>query len=104
MNDSPAVIQIGREETPFEAPFVAQPRRVEETGLDFGLLLDLCVKTIYYSGRPAARQIASQMAVSFNVVEELLLFLKREQFCEVTGSIGLGEQNYSYTLTAKGAE
>ena len=104
MTDAAAVIQIAEEEDSPHAPFISQPRKAEETGLDFGLLLDLCLKTIYYNGRPAARYIASQMALSFNVVEELLHFLKREQFCEVTGSTGLGEQNYNYALTAKGAE
>ena len=102
-NQSPFIQIADKEESP-HAPFIPQPRKVEETGLDFGLLLDLCVKTIYYSGRPAARQIASQMALSFNIVEEILHFLKREQFCEVTGSTGLGEQNYNYALTSKGAE
>src|SRR3990170_6487806 len=104
MTNAPAVIQIAEREEGLHAPFIPQPRRVEETGLDFGLLLDLCIKTIYYAGRPNGRQIASQMALSFNTVEELLNFLKREQFCEVTGSTGLGEQNYSYALTSKGAE
>ncbi len=106
MSDSAVVIQIAREEKQ-ESPhalFIPQPRSVEETGLDFGLLLDLCVKTIYYGGRPAARQIAAQMALSFNAVEELLRFLKREQYCEVAGSAGLSEQNYNYTLTSKGVD
>src|SRR3990170_6412102 len=104
MTNAPAVIQIAEREEGLHAPFIPQPRKVEETGLDFGLLLDLCIKTIYYAGRPNGRQIASQMALSFNAVEELLNFLKREQYCEVTGSTGLGEQNYSYALTSKGAE
>ncbi len=106
MSDSAVVIQIAREEKQ-ESPhalFIPQPRSVEETGLDFGLLLDLCVKTIYYGGRPAARQIAAQMALSFNAVEELLRFLKREQYCEVAGSAGLSEQNSNYTLTSKGVD
>jgi predicted ATPase with chaperone activity len=100
-----AVVRIEeQEEDPRQAPIVPQPQTIEETGLDFGLLLDLCIKTMYYVGRPRARLIASQLGLTFHIVQEILTFLKREQLCEVVGSAGLGEQNYQYALTAKGAE
>jgi len=67
-------------------------------------LIDLCIKAIYYLGRPPARIISSQLALSYHIVLELLTFLKREQMCEVVGSNGIGEQNYKYALTSKGAE
>lgn len=85
-------------------PFVPQPQSVEETGLDFSVLLDLCVKSIYFAGRPTARQISAQLTISFQVLEEVLLFLKREQLAEVVGSSGVGEQLYQYALTARGME
>lgn len=94
-----------RERDPNDPPFVPQPRNVEETGLDFGLLSDLCIKCIYYSGRPMARDLAVQMAVPFYIVEELLDFLKQEQYCEIVGGGGgLGAQNYRYALSVKGSE
>ena len=71
--------------------FRSQPATTEDTGLSFGQLVDLCVKTIYYGGRPSARDMSEQMALPFNVVDSILAFLKREQFVEVVGSIGLGE-------------
>ena len=85
-----------------EAPFRPQPNSIEETGISFGQLLDLCVKQIYYSGRPSARDITESMALPFNVVETLLAFLKREQLIEVVGSVGIGEQQYQYSLTERG--
>ena len=105
-NLTSAVVRIEEqeEEDPRQAPFVPQPQTIEETGLDFGLLLDLCIKTMYYIGRPRARVISSQLGLAFRIVQEVLTFLKREQLCEVVGSAGLGEQNYQYTLTGKGAE
>ena len=105
-NLTSAVVRIEEqeEEDPRQAPFVPQPQTIEETGLDFGLLLDLCIKTMYYIGRPQARVISSQLGLAFRIVQEVLTFLKREQLCEVVGSAGLGEQNYQYTLTGKGAE
>ena len=87
-----------------DAPFRPQPNSVEETGISFGQLLDLAVKTVYYSGRPSAREISVAMALPFNVVDQVLTFLKREQFIEVVGSSGLGEQEYQYALSEKGTE
>jgi predicted ATPase with chaperone activity len=86
------------------APFVPQPQTIEETGLDFSLVLDLVVKSIYFSGRPSARQICAQVALQFSVVDEVLTFLKREQLAEVVGSSGMGEQLYQYSLSGKGFE
>ena len=86
----------------FEPPFRPQPNSVEETGIGFGQLLDLCVKTIYFSGRPSARQVSEQLALPFNVIETVLAFLKREKFIEVVGSVGIGEQQYQYALSEKG--
>jgi energy-coupling factor transporter ATP-binding protein EcfA2 len=100
-----AVVRIEeQEEDPRQAPSVPQPQTIEETGLDFGLLLDLCIKTMYYIGRPRARVISSQLGLNFHIVQEVLTFLKREQLCEVVGSVGIGEQDYQYALSAKGAE
>lgn len=86
------------------APFVPQPQTIEETGLDLSLLVDLCVKSIYFAGRPTARQIAAQLALPFAIVDELLTFLKREQLAEVVGSSGVGEQLYQYALANRGLE
>jgi predicted ATPase with chaperone activity len=88
----------------YDAPFRPQPNSVDETGLSFGALLDLCCKTIYYAGRPTAREIGESMALAFGIVEVLLAFLKREKLIEVVGSIGVGEQQYQYALTDKGNE
>lgn len=86
------------------APFIPQPQTVEETGLDFSMILDLVIKAIYFGGRPAARQIAAQIALPFSVVEEVVAFMKREQLAEVVGSSGMGEQLYQYSLSQKGME
>ncbi len=86
------------------APFVAQPQTIDETGLDFSMVLDLVVKAIYFAGRPSARQIAAQLALNFPVIDEVLAFVKREQLAEVVGSSGMGEQLYQYSLSQKGLE
>ena len=100
---SPAFARLGGDDDA-AAPFVPQPQRLDETGLDFSMVLDLVVKSIYFAGRPAARQIAAQLALGFPVVDEVLAFLKREQLAEVVGSAGMGEQLYQYSLSGKGLE
>jgi hypothetical protein len=87
-----------------DLPFLQQPASVEEVGVEFGQLADLCVKTIYFAGRPSARTITSRMALPFQVVDAILTFLKKEQFVEVVGSAGIGEQQYQYALSGKGVE
>ena len=87
-----------------ELPLRPQPTSVEETGISFGQLIDLCLKTIYHDGRPSARQISEEMALLFNVVDVILAFLKREKYIETVGSVGIGEQQYQYALTDKGGE
>src|SRR5262245_42534118 len=89
---------------PNNAPFVPQPQTVEETGLDFTLILDLVIKSIYFGGRTSARQIASQIALPFQIVDEALTFMKQQQLAEVVGSSGMGEQLYQYSLSQKGFE
>jgi hypothetical protein len=94
-------------ETPSDAlsaPFLSQPQSIADTGLDFSMLVDLCVKAIYFAGRPTARQISSQLALPFPIAEELLVFLKQEQLAEVVGSSGVGEQLYQYALSNRGLE
>lgn len=88
----------------YAAPFVPQPQTLEETGLDFSTALDLVIKAIYFSGRPSARQICSQLQLQFSALEEVFAFLKREQLAEIVGSAGMGEQLYQYSLTQKGTE
>ena len=89
-------------ESSYQTPFRPQPTTVDDTGVDFGQLVDLCVKTIHYRGRPSAREICEAMALPFSVMEDILGFLTREKFIEVIGSVGLGEQQYQYSLSDKG--
>lgn len=98
-----AMLRAASAET-LAAPFVPQPQTAEETGLDFSMIMDLVIKSIYFAGRPSARQIAAQLALSFPVIDEVLAFLKREQMAEVVGSSGMGEQLYQYSLANRGLE
>jgi hypothetical protein len=76
--------------------------KIEETGLELSLLVDLMLKTVYFLGRPSGRILSDQLAVSFSVLEELITFLRQEQALEIVGSGGVGEQAYQYALTDRG--
>jgi hypothetical protein len=90
---------------PDAPPFRSQPNSIEETGIGFGQLTDLCVKTIYQVGRITARDISDRLCLPFaGVVEPVLAFLKREKFVEVVGAGGLSEQQYQYSLSDRGNE
>src|SRR5687767_13987 len=80
------------------------PQTPAETGLDVGLLLDLCLKTLYYGGHPTARLLGRRMALPFPVVDELLSVLRKQQLAEIVGAAGLSEVDYQYALTSKGME
>jgi len=81
------------------------PKSVEDTGLTLGFLADLAVKVMYFEGYISGYEIAETMKLPYSgVVDEVLEFLKREQFCEVKGAGGLGESGYQYVISIKGSE
>ncbi len=87
---------------PFEPPM---PKSIEETGLSLGFLADLAIKIMYFEGYISGYEIAETMKLPYaGVVDEVLEFLKREQFCEVKGAGGLGESAYQYVISLKGSE
>ncbi|MEX1255008.1 MAG: ATP-binding protein [Dehalococcoidia bacterium] len=86
------------------SPFVSQANTIEETGLDLSLLVDMAVKSTYFTGRPTGRQLAAHLALAYSVVEELIAFLRQAQALEIVGSSGMGEQGYQYALTARGVQ
>ncbi|HYN87587.1 MAG TPA: hypothetical protein VER55_03605 [Ardenticatenaceae bacterium] len=80
-----------------------EPRTVEETGLNLGIVADLVLKTVYFSGELSAQDIADQTRLPFTgVIESALDFLKREELLGITGSAGFGERAFRYTISQKG--
>lgn len=82
--------------------FLPEPQTVAETGLDFGLILDLTLKTIYYGGRPSARTICERICLPFSIMEGVLDYLRTQELIDIVGSKGVLEQDYQYNLTSKG--
>ncbi len=84
---------------------LAEPRSIEETGMNRGFLSDLALKTIYSVGELSGQAIAERLCLPFSgVVDELLTFLKREQLVSITGSRGFDERAFRYSIAAAGIE
>lgn len=84
----------GRPESPSpaESSFPRGPRfapeSVAETGIRHNVLEDLAVKILNLSGPMSLRDMATQIRLSFSVVNELLRRMRSEQLCEITGMSG----------------
>ena len=70
------------------------PLKVENTGLDFGFLADLTLKTVYADANCTTERAAEKLKLSMPVAEELLQHLYREKFIEIRGLISFGNNRY----------
>ena len=71
------------------------PLKIESTGLDFGFLADLALKTVYADANCTTERAADKLKLAMPVVEELLQHLYREKFLDVRGLISYGNNRYS---------
>ncbi|MDQ3930541.1 MAG: hypothetical protein M3328_15530, partial [Chloroflexota bacterium] len=82
-----------------------EPRNIEETGINQGLIADLVIKTMYFTSYMSGQEISAEIRVPFyGVIDQVINLMKKEQLCEVSGTSGLGEAGYQYILTVKGME
>lgn len=89
---------------PMETMF-AEPRTIEETGINQGLIADLVIKTMYFTSYQSGQEISADIRLPFyGVIDQIINLMKKEQLCEVSGTSGLGEAGYQYILTVKGME
>src|SRR5713226_7355274 len=83
--------------------FLPEPITAEETGIDYEVILDLCLKTIYFAGRPSALNICERVCLPFSIIEGALAFLRRQEYVDIVGATGITEKDYQYSLTSKGS-
>lgn len=74
-----------------------------DTGLPPSFIQELALKIIYFAGEIQALAVAEQMCLPHtNIVENALIFLVKEEFCQITGASGYSERAYKYVVTGKG--
>jgi len=70
------------------------PLKVENTGLDFGFLADLTLKTVYADANCTTERAADKLKLALPVTQDLLQHLYREKFVEVRGLVSYGNNRY----------
>jgi predicted ATPase with chaperone activity len=63
------------------------PQEVEQTGIRRGFLEDLALKILYLNGEMSLVELADRMCLSLGVIEQIFLFFRKEQLCEVKGIV-----------------
>ncbi len=82
-----------------------EPKSLEETGLKMGLLADIALKFLYYSGSGTGVGIAEEMRLPWaGVVEGVIDFLAGEKLVDLRGGKGFGRASVEFALTEKGRE
>ena len=70
------------------------PLKVENTGLDFGFLADLTLKTVYADANCTTERAAEKLKLSLPVTQDLLQHLYHEKFVEIRGLVSYGNNRY----------
>lgn len=83
---------------------LTEPRSIADTGLSMDFLSELMLKHIYFAGTLAGQQLADDLKLPFlNVVDQILEFLKEEEYVAITGANGsFFERSFQYVVTARG--
>ncbi|MBI3185748.1 MAG: AAA family ATPase [Myxococcales bacterium] len=82
-----------------------EPKALEDTGLKIGLLADIALKYLYYSGSGTGVEIAQEMRLPWaGVVEKVIDFLTSEKLTDLRGGKGFGRASVEFVLTEKGRE
>lgn len=82
-----------------------EPKSIEDTGLRLGLLADIAMKFLYYSGSDTGVNIASELRLPWSgVVEKVIDFLTAEKLVDLRGGKGFGRASVDFILTEKGRE
>ena len=78
------------------------PETLEESGLSLGLLVQLSLKTLLFTGDLTGSDLATRLGLSFPVVAPALDVLKAERQCEISGGSMVGGASYRYRITDAG--
>jgi predicted ATPase with chaperone activity len=68
------------------------PREARRTGIRKGILEDLALKILYLHGEVSLTELSELSCLSMDVVNEIFLFLRKEQLCEVKGMSGMAHR------------
>ena len=73
---------------------------VEKSGLEFGFLADMTLKTVFSDTNCSTERVADKLKLPMAVVEPILQHLYREKLIDIRGSVGF--ENHKYSLLDRG--
>lgn len=83
----------------------SEPKSVQETGLKVGLLADIVLKFLYYSGNATGLAVADELRLPWTgVIEGVIDFVAAEKLVDLRGGKGFGRASVEFVLTEKGRE
>lgn len=88
--------------TPFEVAPPACPMTVADTGLPMQQIAELIVKHLHLQRNLLGVEIARQVRLPFQLIEEALRFLKEQQCIEVVSGDMIGPASFRFSLTERG--
>lgn len=83
-------------------PAPTAPSSLEETGIGFITLSELLLKQLFLQGNLLGADVARTVRLPFQIVEEVLRYLKAEKCIEVVSGDTLGPASYRFNLTELG--
>ncbi len=82
-----------------------EPKSLEDTGLKIGLLSDIALKFLYYTGTATGAELSDTLKLPWtNVVENVIDFVATEKLVDLRGGKGFGRMSVDFMLTVKGRE
>lgn len=85
-----------------EVPQPRSPRTLGQSGLSLMQISDLVLKHMYLHGTLLGVDVARNMRLPFNIVDESLRMLKTQKAIEVSSGDVIGTASYSFHLTESG--
>jgi transcription initiation factor IIE alpha subunit len=73
---------------------------IDKTGLEFGFLADLTLKTVYADADCSTERTAERLKLPMFVVEPILQHLYRERLIEIRQLVGV--ENHRYSILDRG--
>jgi energy-coupling factor transporter ATP-binding protein EcfA2 len=78
------------------------PTSLAEAGLNFDLVQQLLLKTLYFSGELTGTELTKRLGLVYSVLDPCLEFLKQQHLCEISGGSSFGGASYNYRISETG--
>ena len=80
------------------------PATLEESGLSLDLILQLALKTLFFSGQLTGNELADRLTVNFQVIEPALEILVEQRHVAIVDGGVIGRSSFTYRISDAGRE